>query len=408
MISAIRNRNLLMLWLSEATSQIGTRMYSLALAWWILNTETENSGMKMSILMICSFLPPILFGKFTGPRIDRARSLRGLLHRAYFAGFCVALALFVLFKLGYTFLPVFCLGAFAIACVQMFIDPSLQKAVPQVVPPAEIEKAVSLISTTTTLSSFAGALVGALVVASFGLLGCIAVNAGSFLLATLLLRQVKFNAAETEAKPEGSEQKLQSDANRPFDPFIRKLLIGFGFFNFFLTPVMVVLPIFVQRVLGNSAGKLGLLEGFLWAGFLAASVVAERIGKGQGPLRAGTALFYGLGLFLAAPALIQDAYLYGISLFGIGVTCGAANIKFITYFHQIIPETQKGRFFALLSAAAGIASPAAFLTAGMLLDHTSLEFFAIFQCLGCLAVATFFYSLSQKPLPKALTEEVQS
>ncbi len=394
MIGALRNRNLLMLWLSEATSQIGTRMYSLALAWWILNTESQNAGTKMSLLMICSFLPPVLLGKIVGPIIDRAQ-IKPLLNRAYIAGFFCSFTLLTLFYFGRTHLAVFCLGAFAIACVQTCVDPSLQKAVPQVVPPAEMEKAVSLISTTTTLSSFAGALVGALVVASFGLLGTALVNALTFLTASLLLRAVKF--APSEAAAAGEAMTAGPAMTPSFSPFVRKLLVGFGFFNFFLTPVLVVLPIYVQRVLQNSAGQLGALEGFLWAGFLAASVLAERIGKKLSPIRAGSYFFFGMSLLLIAPAVLTDVPTYGLSLAGLGFACGSANIKFVTYFHQIIPEEQKGRFFALLSAAAGIASPAAFLSAGLLLDYTSLRFFSIYQCVGSLAVAGFFFYLSRQP-----------
>ena len=54
------NKNFLLLWFGQAISQIGNRIYVMALAWYIV--AVMNSPGKMIVLFIISSLPSLLFG----------------------------------------------------------------------------------------------------------------------------------------------------------------------------------------------------------------------------------------------------------------------------------------------------------------------------------------------------------
>jgi hypothetical protein len=45
-----RNRNFLLLWLSQVISQAGSKMFQIGIFWWILSKNENNSGMVVAIV----------------------------------------------------------------------------------------------------------------------------------------------------------------------------------------------------------------------------------------------------------------------------------------------------------------------------------------------------------------------
>jgi len=67
--SFLKNKNFLLLWMGKIVSQMGDRIYSVALVWWAL--ETTGSGLKMGIILAISAVPAILLGPIAGAWVDR-------------------------------------------------------------------------------------------------------------------------------------------------------------------------------------------------------------------------------------------------------------------------------------------------------------------------------------------------
>ncbi|MCD4691133.1 MFS transporter, partial [bacterium] len=64
-----RNRNFLLLWLGQLVSQVGDRVHSIALMWWIL--EETGSAALMGTVLIAATVPAVILGPLAGGYVDR-------------------------------------------------------------------------------------------------------------------------------------------------------------------------------------------------------------------------------------------------------------------------------------------------------------------------------------------------
>jgi len=56
MFLILRNRNFLLVWLGQVLSQAGTRMYQIAIMWWMLTTMNGKGSELAYFLIISSFI----------------------------------------------------------------------------------------------------------------------------------------------------------------------------------------------------------------------------------------------------------------------------------------------------------------------------------------------------------------
>lgn len=394
----LANRDLRYVWLGQLLSQGGTRMYQIALAWWIVSSGAESAGLKMGLLLACGALPALLLAGPIGRLVDRERG-RGLLLLSDGAALAVTAALGIVVLLpAWAILPrlalVYGVGA-ALALFQAVIDPTLNKMVPALVAPEQVERAVAWIGSTQSIASFLGAICGAVLVEKLGLAGAIWVNAASYALATLCscrIRDVAVAAAPPEEAGGGSIWP-------ELPVIVRRLLLAFGAMNFFMTPILVVLPVYVNRVLGGNATVFALTEAGLWVGLIAGTFLAEHWKSERGGLlAAGSRLAVVSGACLGVSGAHPSGVFLGAWTAAFGVALGAANVKFLTYFQQAVPDSRKGRFFALLSAMTSFTFPVAFFLFGWLADAAPSSVLIGVQGVGIVAVGLYALTLTERPV----------
>lgn len=261
-----RNPDFFLVWLGQVCSQAGGRMYQIAMVWWILGAGLGAAGKAVGFFMVMAALPSILFVKPIGRRIDRLRSQRILVSCDLLAAATVALVATLLAK-GLLHLPVAFAAGFVAACLQAFIDPTLNKSVAEVAHPEDVESAVGLLASTQSLANFAGAVAGAILIGHFGIAGTALLSAGGYLISSSASALARFRYAKPGASGPDSGD-LSGWAVLARYPFLKKVLIGFGLVNFFATPTIVVLPIYTKRTLLGTAATLGKLEASLWLGLI--------------------------------------------------------------------------------------------------------------------------------------------
>jgi MFS family permease len=67
--SALSNRSFALLWSGQTLSRLGDSLFTIALAWWVL--QKTGSATAMGIVLICSTLPMLLLLLFGGVAVDR-------------------------------------------------------------------------------------------------------------------------------------------------------------------------------------------------------------------------------------------------------------------------------------------------------------------------------------------------
>jgi hypothetical protein len=161
-----------------------------------------------------------------------------------------------------------------------------------------------------------------------------------------------------------------------------------------MTPILVILPLYVKISLNGGASLLGALEASLWLGLLFGTLGSKFIPVGGNTLRLGSACLLIMGVSLLTPGLIVATAPFLALLFVAGASLGINNVKFLALFQDSIAPEFKGRFFALMQALLSFTFPAAFFLFGLLADLMSPPMVCLIQGLGILGVCAYFLHLS--------------
>lgn len=366
-------------------------MYQMSVIWWILAASPTQSGKWVGLFMVMASLPSLLFMKSIGVWIDSFLSQKILVRSDLAAGVLLSVAAFLLSSGAFS-IPLCFVFGFLAACLQAFIDPTLNKAVTEVVVPEDLDSGVALLTSTQSLANFSGAVFGAVLIDRIGIPGTVALAASGYLISSSCSAIARFRVVEKNA--EADIGKTGWSILREF-PFIKKLLVTFGLINFFATPTLVVLPIYTKNVLGESATVLGQLEASLWIGLLLGAFASRLVSDSLSRVKVGSVCLTLFGACLAVPGIVVSYPLYMAALFVAGLTLGINNVKFMSLFQAIVPQDVKGRFFALMQGIIGFTFPIGYFLFGFLTDITPVRLVCAIQGGGVVLVALYLLSLSR-------------
>jgi hypothetical protein len=252
---------------------------------------------------------------------------------------------------------------------------------------------VAFMTATQSVASFSGAVLGGILIDSLGIQGVLVLTAGGYLISAFCNWGVLPN--EAASSQTGGEMKAGWEILND-RPGLRKILIGFGFVNFFSMPTLVIMPLYVKNALQGSATMLGLLEACLWAGLIGGSLASKWVPGGTKSLHVGSACLLFFGACLSLPGFIVNAVLYGVLLFFAGMAMGINNVKFVSLFQETVDSKIKGRFFALMQALIGFGAPAAYFTFGFIGDTLGPVRGSLIQGAGVMTLAFYFMWLAKE------------
>ncbi|GAA0392754.1 hypothetical protein GCM10010357_11900 [Streptomyces luteireticuli] len=386
----IRNHHFARVWGAQLLSQSATRMYQMAVMWWLLGQVTAGErGLASGALLACAALPPVLCAPLIARAIARHPS-RGVLRASVSAAAVLAAAIAAYAaSADVQMLAVYPVMLGLAACQALF-DPCLSKSVPELVDDADIEDATAFEQSTFSLVGMAGALLGAALVELVGLAGVAAAGALAYLGAALLVTRARFTPL-----PGAEDEEAQGGLSRTWRmladlPFIRLALICFAAANFFINATFLVLPLYTKNVLDGPALTLGLLEGSLWLGMLLGIFTGGRLPGHPGHIGAACIALFGAALVL--PGLVADRELFVVCLVVAGWAVGATNVVFVALFQRSVPAAARPAFFAAMLALLGASFPLAALVFGLIGDVVSARTLCLTQAVGLLPVAALLFA----------------
>jgi hypothetical protein len=399
----LRNRAVALLWLGQVGSQAGTQMYRMAMLWWILTINQGGTGLEVGLLMVFGALPSLLFVTPIGRLVETTPSRRVLIACDLAAAAVVGFVSYFLSENRMTPALAY-LASFLLAAIHAVFDPALNKALPKIVEPEDLEGAIALQSSTQSLASFGGAVGGAILVNNTSIFAVALLNDLSYLVSALCVWLIAFRPEDRPAPkqvPGGEVEKMISGwAVLDAMPLVKRFLIGFGMVNFFTVPTLVVLPVYTHRVLHGSPAVLGALEASLWIGLLAGAFSSRLADRLREPGHVAAVCIGILGLGLLLPGLVVNQYFYMGCLFVAGMALGINNVKFIALFQQMVAPEMKGRFFAVLQATVGMTYPLAYAVFGFMTRWVPATTVCVIQGAGAMLVASYFLTLRQEEMTR--------
>jgi predicted MFS family arabinose efflux permease len=289
----------------------------------------------------------------------------------------------------------------------VFHSPTTLTVIPKVVKESEIDEAMALHTIVRDISKLAGPAIGGMIIARWSVGHAFAVHSICLVFSAIMVMLMNIG----HIKPEPTGESVVSQLKGGFiyawsQKTLFTLLLSFGLLNLFVVPIIVLLPLSIEKIFlaGNPAGADGLISlgAFSVKGSLA-------LGISEGVLAFGsvlTGLFF-VKLFskfrnskILTGALIANATLFFIfsanshfsifliGLFLLGSCFTSVNVAVLSLFQRTVAVEMKGRFFAFVEVLSFALFPISLAAAGTLSDKIGVEKCFLICGLGIAAIVS--------------------
>jgi MFS family permease len=348
---------------SSFVSNTGNAFSNLAIPLFVL--ATTGSATRTGIVAFVNYAPPVIA---VVDRIGRRRTLM-----TADALSCIATALIPLFYMAdlLSFPVLLALVAFG-----AFLDSPGRAARTSMIPALadgagySPERAQSLSMSGFFLSQVIGPALAGLVVAASGPTTAIWVNAATFVVSLLIVKNV---VQEPEINIPSKESTYLEDLREGFhfvwhDGFMRAMIILASGFSMVFIPLYTVLyPVYFTRLIGSTRA-LGFFLGAEAAGNLIGAVAYGYIGERFSRFHAFIFSMAAWVPFFAIMLFTPPVWLILVSGFVASLVSGAINPIFQVAFQVRTPEAMRPRVYSMVTAGNLMAVPVGALLIGPLIE----------------------------------------
>ncbi|HVZ07347.1 MFS transporter [Rhodopila sp.] len=297
------------------------------LAW-----ELTQSALWVSVIAFCNLAPSVVISPVAGAIADRVDRVR-LTMASQFVSVSQAVILVVLVITGLIRIELMALLTFCNGTAETFAQPARQCLIPGLVPRSHLPGAVALNSLTYNAARFIGPAISGPMIALWGVVPSITVNAFAFAYASLTMVLLRLDPAIRHGTPTGAS--ILRDATDGMRYVARHRGIGPAMLfaatvGVTLRSVPEMLPPYVADIFGRDARGLATLASTMGCAALIGGFLIAIRGRVNGLTR----IAVGCGLVLA----IATAGFVATSSFTVGVICIGA-IGAATTIHGISCQT---------------------------------------------------------------------
>ncbi len=342
-VSSLRHPNYRKFFFGQLISVMGTWTETVAQSFLVL--DLTHNGTDLGLALAARFTPILLFGPMGGLFADRRNKRRILYVTQTLAGsVSAAFALLIATHLIHLWL-VFVLAA-ALGLVNVFDNPARQSFIAEMIPPEDLQNAVTLNSVSMNLARVFGAAVGGVLVDALGVSLCFAINAASFgaVLVSLFVMNAAllYPAKPVKRMPGQVRAGLRYVRDTPLllVPLLMILVIGALAWEFNVT-----LPLMASKAFGGGAGTYGLMASVMGAG----AVLGGLISAARSRLRARSLCLaaIGWGIAITVAALAPNLPLELASLVFVGIGSITFNSYAKTTLQLASEPAMRGRVMSL-------------------------------------------------------------
>jgi NRE family putative nickel resistance protein-like MFS transporter len=186
-ISLLRtNSNYNKLWMAQAISFLGDWFSTIALAT-LVSTYSNESGLAISLFLLCRFLPPLIVGPLAGVMLDRFDRRRFLIASDVARVFIVLGFLLANSPGRLWIIYVFTVMQFAVSA---FFEPGRNALLPSLLESDTLVQANMLGGVTWSVMSAVGGALGGLVAGTLGMVTALVIDSSTFAISALLIAHI--------------------------------------------------------------------------------------------------------------------------------------------------------------------------------------------------------------------------
>jgi len=280
----LKQMNFLLLWTGNLVSQLGDKMYSIAMAWWILNIS--GSPGLMGLYLAAVSLPGILSGIFSGVIIDRVNKKRIIVAMDLIRGVMISGLTFLFFSGQVQVWHVFIVSG-SVSIASSFFNPAIISIVPRIIKEDKLHKANSLIQMISGIATILGPILGAFAVSVISYKGAIAINALSYLVSGIfeIFIKTKVEESKQSKKHSGKSEWINTfitDLKQGYSMILKKsilmkVMVFIALGHFFIGTFQVAMPLIADSYGDGNLFFLGFMEIAFGSGYILGALFISRL-----------------------------------------------------------------------------------------------------------------------------------
>ncbi len=385
-----QDRNSLLIFSSQLVSSICEKMMSIGLVWYLTKNYSINI---VPWFLAFSFLPHLIFSFFTTKIIGINGPLKTLIYTEFFRGGVLSILFLAMwgFSLsGYNLLVALFISTFLVGIGASLFNPSILSLPSLLVDDSKVVGLNSLIDSSLSLSTILGATFAIYLLSFLELKTVILINALSFFWAGIIQTQLKILNIKKDDSSTSDKGNSSWGVLKKY-PDIRRMLVSFLFLNLIFTPILVMIPWYVEKRYNGDASTLAVIEGAMGIGALLTALVLSltnwQVQNGQRISMIAIVSFL-FGLFFVIFASSSFSWQGALILFFIGIVTTFLNIQVLTYFQMSLKPNEIPAIMNAVNIISAASVPFSLGLSGLIFPRVFIPNFA--QACGYIILISSF------------------
>ncbi len=404
-------------WAGDSVSEIGSQVTLLALPL-LAALSLHASAAQMGFLTAAGTAPNLIFGLLAGVWIDRVRRRR-LMIAADFARTLLLLSIPAVWFFGDMRIGLLYVVTFLNGTLKVFADIAYMSYLPELVGRENLLEGNSKLQSSASFAQVVGPGMAGILVGVFGAAYAVLIDAMSFLVSAIFLRQIRTPESEPDRsikRPALIPAIRQGFGLAVGNAMLRAMLLSSAMTSLFGYVFMAVYVLYMVNVLGLSSTAVGLVFALGGLGALIGAMIAAPIARRIG---VGPAIIVGRVLFGLCGAPVPLAVLFpSVALpmvlaaeFSQWLTLLIADVNSMSLRQAITPDRYLGRINATSKFVVGGSIPIGSLIGGALGELIGLKATLVVGIVGFMLAALWVYfsplrHLQHQPEPLEIDEPV--
>ncbi|UVI33123.1 MFS transporter [Paenibacillus spongiae] len=393
-------RNVTLFLVSQTVSLFGSSLVQYAIMWYI--TINTQSGVMMTISIICGFLPTFFLSPFAGVWADRYNRKKLIM----ISDSSIALStllLAILFLMGYDAIWLLFVVSAIRALGTGIQTPAVSSFLPQLVPGDKLTKVNATYSSIQSLVMLVSPMLSGALLTLASIESIFFIDVITAAIAVLILLFYLKVPAHAKALQK-QDLSYFEDMKKGFvyikdHAYVKTFFIFSAVFMILATPVAFLTPLQVTRSFGNDVWRLTAIEMTFSIGMMAGGIIMASWGGFKNKVHTMVLSSFAIGICTFALGLIPIFWIYLLVMAFSGLTMPFFNTPSTVMLQQKVEESYLGRVFGVFSMIASSMMPLGMLVFGPLADIIRIEWLLIGT--GLLMVVQSLFMLGNNVLIKA-------
>jgi MFS transporter, DHA3 family, macrolide efflux protein len=382
-------KNIILFLSSQTISLFGSSLVQYAMMWHI--TLTTESGLMMTLYIICGFIPAFILSPVAGVWADRYnRKMLIILADGLIATATLILA--ILYLMGFDAIWLL----FVMAAVRAFGTgiqmPAVGAILPQIVPKDKLTKVNGVNGSIQAIIMFVSPMVSAALLgfATIETIFFIDVITAAIAIITLLALKISVHekAAEKQTTSYFSDfkQGLQYVNNHTF---LKSFFLFFAVFFVLMAPAAFLTPLQVTRSFGDDVWRLSAIEIAFSIGMMVGGGIIASWGGFENKIKTLGFASVIMGVCTFALGIVPNFWVYFAFMALFGVAMPIFNTPATVLLQEKVEEDYLGRVFGVMGMISTSMMPLGMLIFGPIADIIKIEWLLLGTGIFIIILAIF-------------------